>query len=297
MVIANIARKSGPFVADGTLATFPYDFRIFTASQLRVYQDMTLVNTALFSVTGVNGSSGSVVFNTAPAAGIIVWIFGNTDKEQPTLYPPSYPFPALSHETGLDRSIMVLWELDEQLERTLKFDQSALVVSRNIALTPFFGNALKFFQINATEDEVIYAPGTLQTGTPVPGVTALLTNQRIQAVAAVDNETQLFTSGLVPAGSQLTQLMVSVEIEPDDTRGLISWSLGTVSAFQRFGRGKTRTVGTVTNAGEVVNYVVEPAPSGLEAVITADAGGPFGPVGRFVVTAVYEFYAVPLVVP
>ena len=70
-----------------------------------------------------------------------------------------------------------------------------------------------------------------------------------------------------------------------------------MSAFQRFARGKALTVGTVTNAGEAINYVVEPAPSGLEAVITADAGGPHDAVGRYIVTAVYEFYAVPLVVP
>ena len=116
-----------------------------------------------------------------------------------------------------------------------------------------------------------------------------------------DNVAQLTTSALVPAGAQLTQLMASVEIEPGNSRGFVSWSLGTVAAFQRFGRGKARTVGTVTNAGEVVNYVVEPAPNGLEAIITADTetgpGGPFDTVGRFVVTAIYEFYAVPLVVP
>jgi hypothetical protein len=128
-------------------------------------------------------------------------------------------------------------------------------------------------------------------------VTALHTNQRTQSVLAIDNQTQLTTSGLVPAGSHLLHLMAHVAIQPGNTRSIVSWSLGTVSAFQRFARGKSLPVGTVTNAGEAINYVVEPAPSGLEAVITADAGGPFDTVGEFIVTAIYQFYAVPLVVP
>lgn len=295
MTLTAAPRKSGPFVGTGVSQAFPYGFRIETTNDLRVYQNQDIVSPGLFSVSGVGNELGGEVTFTA-ALGSTVFIFGNLPIEQQDIsLVPGGAISSSGIELEADKAVQRELEVQEQLERALLFHQST--TQRNTELPEFFGNELKFFQINATANGVIFTPGTVQIGTPIPGVTALLTNQRIQAVDTIDNVTQLTTSGLVPAGSHLTHLMASVEIEPGNTRSLVSWSLGTVSAFQRFARGKARTAGTVINAGEVVNYVIEPAPSGLEAVITADAGGNFDAVGRFIVTAVYEFYAVPLVVP
>lgn len=295
MTLTATPRKAGPFVGTGASVAFPYGFRIETANDIRVYQDQDIVSNSLYSVSGVGEELGGAVTFTA-ALGTIVWIFGNLPLEQQDIsLVPGGAISSSGIELEADKAVQREWEVNEQFERVLAFHQST--TQRNTELPEFASNGLKFFQVNAIENGIVYAAGTLQIGTPVPGVTALLTNQRIQAVAAVDNQPQLFTSGLVPAGSHLTHLMASVEIAPGNTRGLLSWSLGTVVAFQRFARGKVRTIGTVTNAGEVANYVVEAAPSGLEAVITANAGGNFDAVGRFIVTAVYEFYAVPLVIP
>ncbi len=299
MTLTATPRKAGPFVGTGASVAYPYGFRIETADDVRVYQDQDVVSNALYSVSGVGEELGGAVTFIA-ALSSRVWIFGNLPLEQQDIsLVPGGAISSSGIELEADKAVQREWEVNEQLERSLLFHQST--IQRNTELPEFAGNALKFFQVNATENGVVFAAGTLQVGTPVPGVTALLTNQRTLSVDTIDNVAQLSTSGLVPAGSQLTQLMASVEIELGNSRGFVSWSLGTVSAFQRFGRGKARTVGTVTNAGEVINYVIEPAPSGLEAVITADTetgpGGPFDTIGRFVVTAVYEFYAVPLVVP
>ncbi len=125
----------------------------------------------------------------------------------------------------------------------------------------------------------------------------VLSQRTTQAVVTIDDAIQLTTTGLVTPGGSLTQLMAYVDIQPGSSRGLASWSLGTPSATQRFGRGKLLTVGTKTVASDVVGYEVEPAPSGLEAVITAPIGTPFDSVGRFIVTAVYELYVVPQAVP
>ena len=298
MTLNAVPRKAGPFVGTGVSVAYPYGFRIETAGDILVYQNQAIVSPGLFSVSGVGNELGGEVTFTA-AVGSTVWIFGDLPIEQQDIsLVPGGAISSSGIELEADKAVQRELEVQEQLGRALLFHQST--TQRNTEIPEFFGNALKFFQVNATENGIVLAAGTLETGTPVPGVTALLTNQRIQAVDAVDavdNQVRILTSGLVPAGSQLTQLMASVAIEPGASGGLESWSLGTVTAFQRFARGKALTVGTVTNAGEVVNYLVEPAPSGLEAVITADAGGPFDAVGQFIVTAVYEFYAVPLVVP
>lgn len=295
MTIANIARKSGPFVADGSTTVFPYNFRIFTAGELAVYRDASLVNSAEFSVNGVNSPSGSIVFNIAPATGVVVWIFGDTDKEQPTDYIENDPFPANSHETGLDRGIMVDWELDEALERTLKFHPSALPAVRNLELPP--PQPLLLFSWDANGEQVVYVPSTILTVTPVPGGGAVVTAQATQTVPAINDVIQLTTSGLVPAGARLTDGMAFLDVAWSQENGITAWSLGTASASGRYGQNLAISQGTATNAGIVINYVQEPAPSGLELLLTATAGGNFGLTGTASVTAQYVLYVPPQAAP
>jgi len=211
MVIANIDRKNGPAVADGVQTTFPYSFRIFTAAQIQVFQDDTEVNAALFTVTGVDAvGGGNVIFNTAPDSGDIIWIFGDTTVEQPTKYPPQGPFPALSHETGLDRSIMVLREFDEELERRPALKQAVLTALRNLEFPSPGAN--KVIGWNALGTALTLFDSVGQQVTPVPGTGEV--NAIVEVTIGFTNGDTLASDpllvGLIPSGVRVK--MVTVEV-------------------------------------------------------------------------------------
>jgi len=294
MTIANIARKNGPFVAAAGETTFPYSFRIFTTDQILVFQNDTSVNAALFTVTGVDSDTGgNVIFNNGLAGGEIVWIFGDTTKEQPTDYPPAGPFPALSHETGLDRSIMVLWEFEEELERRPALKPSTLTALRNLEFPQPGANELIGW--NSAGDALTLFESTIRTVTPLAGGGARVEAQTTVAVPAVAANT-LVAVGIVPSGALLKALLTHNSAAFGVTSGLSGYSLGTVSAPERFGRNIPVTLLAENNPGQWRNYVQEPANSALDAILTAETG-PFDTDGTAIVTAVYDVYVNPTVVP
>ena len=74
-----------------------------------------------YTVTGGNGSTGAVVAGSAPADTVQWHIRRKTTQTQTTDYVANDPFPAETHETALDRSMMVSQEQQSDIDKSVSF--------------------------------------------------------------------------------------------------------------------------------------------------------------------------------
>lgn len=121
MTISNGNRKN-QYTANGSNDTFAYTFKIFTDAEIAVDVDgVTKTLTTHYTVTGEGvDAGGDVVFTTGniPAADATVTLTRNVPLTQEIDYVENDDFPASSHEEALDRAIMLIQQLQEQIDRT-----------------------------------------------------------------------------------------------------------------------------------------------------------------------------------
>ena len=106
--------------------TFPFQGTGATA-ELEVIQrtiatgaETTLSYTTHYTVTGGNGSTGTVVAASAPADTVQWHVRRKTTQTQTTDYIANDPFPADTHELALDRLAMVQQEQQADIDKTSK---------------------------------------------------------------------------------------------------------------------------------------------------------------------------------
>ena len=110
--------------------TFPFQGTGATA-ELEVIQrtiatgaETTLSYTTHYTVTGGNGSTGTVVAASAPADTVQWHVRRKTTQTQTTDYISNDPFPADTHELALDRLAMAQQELAEEVDRSFKVSRT-----------------------------------------------------------------------------------------------------------------------------------------------------------------------------
>jgi len=101
------------------------DIEFFTTSEIIVYKDGVLQSSG-FTVSVANQD---VTFNTAMVGGELLVFQRVLPKTQEVAYTVQGKFPAASHEEALDRAVMLLQELDEVNQRTLKIPVTNTVSS------------------------------------------------------------------------------------------------------------------------------------------------------------------------
>ena len=114
---------------NGSTTTFAYSFKIFADSDLVVIirsstgTETTKTLTTHYTVTGAGSASGGTVVFTSgniPASGETVVIRRNVPQTQVIDYIANDPFPAETHEEGLDRNTMIAQQVSEATERSIK---------------------------------------------------------------------------------------------------------------------------------------------------------------------------------
>ena len=130
MTITNTTTKVG-YTGDGITVAFPVPFPFFDTDELEVVErvistgaETVKVLTTHYTVSGGNGSTGTVTALAAPTALVQWFILRKTFLVQETDYPQNDPFPAESHERALDRGIAISQELREILDRALKIPKT-----------------------------------------------------------------------------------------------------------------------------------------------------------------------------
>jgi len=164
------------YAGNGSQTIFPYTFKIFTNTDLKVYLtdvlggETLLTLTTHYSVSGVGSETGgNVTMVTPPATGETLTIIRQLPLTQETDYTEADKFPAQSHENALDRQVMIAQQLNEQLTRCPQFNPGS-GVSNVVLPVPQAG---KFLMGNDTgtgyENADISESSIVATGMDVAG--------------------------------------------------------------------------------------------------------------------------------
>ena len=132
MTISSTTVKNS-YSGNGTLDTFNYTFKIFADTDLEVIiRDATATETVKtltthYTVTGAGSASGGTIVFTSgniPSATETVVIRRAVPQTQAIDYIANDPFPAESHEEGLDRAMMSVQQLQEEVDRSIKLSRT-----------------------------------------------------------------------------------------------------------------------------------------------------------------------------
>ena len=123
---------------DGTTDTFVYQFKIFAKGDILVIirsstgTETTKTIDTDYTLTGIgNASGGSVVFESGkiPTATETVVLYRNVPQTQAIDYIANDPFPAETHEEGLDRATMTIQQMQDELDRSFKVSKTNIILS------------------------------------------------------------------------------------------------------------------------------------------------------------------------
>ena len=144
MTLTTTTNKAS-YSGDGNTTTFAYAFKILDSSDLKVYirsasgTETLKTITTHYTVTGVGSASGgNVVFTggNIPTNTETVILQRVVPLTQTHDYVENDPFPAESHEQGLDRLTMHVQQLQEEVDRSIKAS-----VTNTISSTEFTNDA------------------------------------------------------------------------------------------------------------------------------------------------------------
>ena len=137
MTISSTTVKNS-YSGNGSNDTFVYGFKIFANTDLQVIirsaagTETTKTLTTHYTVTGVGSASGGNVVFTAgniPTATETVVLIRNVPQTQAIDYIANDPFPAETHEEGLDRATMTTQQVQEELNRSIKLSRTNTMTS------------------------------------------------------------------------------------------------------------------------------------------------------------------------
>jgi hypothetical protein len=137
MTVSSTTVKNS-YSGNGSTTEFAYTFKIFADTDLQVIirsstgTETTKTITTHYTVAGAgDASGGSITFTSGntPASGETVVIIREVPQTQAIDYIANDPFPAESHEEGLDRATMTTQQVQEELDRSIKLSRTNTMTS------------------------------------------------------------------------------------------------------------------------------------------------------------------------
>jgi hypothetical protein len=137
MTVSSTTVKNS-YSGNGSTTVFAYTYRIFADSDLQVIirsaagTETTKTITTHYTVAGAgNANGGSVTFTpgNVPTATETVVLRREVPQTQAIDYIANDPFPAESHEEGLDRATMNIQQLQEEVDRSIKLSRTNTMTS------------------------------------------------------------------------------------------------------------------------------------------------------------------------
>jgi len=137
MTISSTTVKNS-YSGDGSTTSFNYTFKIFADSDLQVIirsaagTETVKTITTHYTVSGAgNANGGSITFTSGniPTATETVVLRRAVPQTQAIDYIANDPFPAESHEEGLDRATMTTQQIQEELDRAIKLSRTNTMTS------------------------------------------------------------------------------------------------------------------------------------------------------------------------
>ena len=175
MTISSTSIKNS-YSGNGSTATFNYTFKIFANSDLQVIirsssgTETVKTITTHYTVAGAgNSSGGSITFTSGniPTNTETVVIRRNLPQTQTIDYIANDPFPAESHEEGLDRAMMTIQQIQEELDRSIKVSRTTSITTPEITddATARAGKLLGFDSTGNVLDATIDGSGVAVSAT------------------------------------------------------------------------------------------------------------------------------------
>ena len=137
MTVSSTTVKNS-YSGNSSTTVFAYAFKIFADTDLQVIirsstgTETTKTLTTHYTVSGAgDASGGNVTFTSGntPATGETVVIRRAVPQTQAIDYIANDPFPAESHEEGLDRATMTTQQMQEELDRSFKVSRTNTITS------------------------------------------------------------------------------------------------------------------------------------------------------------------------
>jgi len=137
MTVSSTTVKNS-YSGNGSTTQFAYTFKIFADTDLQVIirsaagTETIKTLTTHYTVAGAgDASGGSITFTSGntPASGETVVIIREVPQTQAIDYIANDPFPAESHEEGLDRATMTTQQVQEELNRSIKLSRTNTMTS------------------------------------------------------------------------------------------------------------------------------------------------------------------------
>ena len=175
MTISSTSIKNS-YSGNGSTATFNYTFKIFANSDLQVIirsssgTETVKTITTHYTVAGAGSSSGgSITFTSGniPTNTETVLIRRILPQTQTIDYIANDPFPAESHEEGLDRAMMTIQQIQEELDRSIKVSRTTSITTPEITddATARAGKLLGFDSTGNVLDATIDGSGVAVSAT------------------------------------------------------------------------------------------------------------------------------------
>jgi hypothetical protein len=160
-VSSEVTRNS--YNGNSSQTVFPYTFRILDEEHiLVVFMDANNVETIAalttdYTVSDVGeAAGGDITCVVAPATGTQVIILRNIPITQEEHYVENDPFPALAHETALDRLAMESQMILERMDRAVRLPVGVDVLTFDAKLPNPAGNGGLVLAVNEAEDAFEY---------------------------------------------------------------------------------------------------------------------------------------------
>jgi hypothetical protein len=133
------------YSGDGSTTTFSYTFKVLAEGDLTVIirsalgTETTKTLNTHYTITGVGDAAGGSIIFTAgniPSSTETVVLIRDTAQTQAIDYIANDPFPAESHEEGLDRSVILAQELQEEVNRSIKISRTNTMTNTEFTVGP-----------------------------------------------------------------------------------------------------------------------------------------------------------------
>ena len=289
MTVSSTTVKNS-YSGNGSTTQFAYGYKIFADSDLIVIirTDSTGAETVKtltthYTVSGAgDASGGNVTFTSGntPASGETVVIIREVPQTQAIDYIANDPFPAESHEEGLDRATMTTQQVQEELDRSIKLSRTNTMTSTEftVGATDRANKVLAFDssgEISVTQelgtfkgtDATVTTAAYVQRDIIKSTTTAQLNNVYICVADSVVGDSLTDTDHfelLVDAVSAATSATASA------TSATASASSATAAASSA-STASTQASNASTSATNSANSATAAATSATEAAASADA--------------------------
>lgn len=248
---ASANRYSG----NGSTTVFAYTFKIYQKQDIEVLVDSTVKTVDVdYTVSGVGDlSGGNVTFTAAPASSTTVTLLRKQPPSQLNTYQANEPFPATRIERDLDKLVMQVQQLKEQMKRAFLLPKSSALTDQGVDVPVVgsfargkVGGGIDWATVTSAGSITIPVPVneggtgvTTSTGTGAgvhqngPTINSGTFNGTSQFAAMTANSTVDFTSALTTASASTraaTKAYVDGLENPIINGSLDVWQRGTTFA-------------------------------------------------------------------